>query len=476
MDKLKKLIERRNVLMYTDKSENNGKLSARERINLLFDEGSFIETDMFSGKEDCLTYEGVITGYGTVNSKLVFVYAQDSSSGGGVFTKGQAKKICKIIDMALKTGSPCISMIDSCGINLDDATDSLSAMGDVYTKTIKASGAILQIATIFGTCAGGAAYSALMSDFVIMTEKSNLLLNGPSVCAKEGEIVTIEDIGGAMANAKINGNAHFISKNDEEAVSYVKKLINLLPGSSKDKIPEEACMDDLNRLSYDLGTKEMKACEVIKSIADNGELFEVSKLYAENIITGFIKINGRTVATISNNGDLDSYACDKASRFICFADSFNIPVLTFCDVEGFKASCEEEKRGVAKYAAKLAAAYAKATVPKVTVINGNACTSAGVIMGSRSIGADFVIAWPESVIGAVSPDAASILFGVDKSKEEAKNDYIENIATSFKAAEKGVIDDITEPFATRPRVAAAFEMLYGKREDIAYKKHESLLF
>ncbi len=481
MDKLQELLNRKNAIVSKADETENGSMSARDRINLLFDEGSFIETDTFSGRKDSLAQEGVITGYGTVDSRLVFVYAQDGNKEGGVFGVAQAKKISKIMDMALKTGAPLVSMLDSKGLRFEEGLDSLAALGELSCKAAKASGSILQISAIFGVCAGGASFAPLMSDFLIMTKKSALMINGASVCGEDGKVISALDMAGGEINAKISGNAHILTENESEAVLKIKELISLLPGNAEELSPESDCQDDLNRVSESLQAKGVLVADVIKQVADNLEFFEISPLFAENILTGFIRINGRTVAVVANSGELDSNGAEKAAKFINFADSFNIPVLTFSDTEGYKASFEEEKNGLSASISKLVYAYSNATVPKVTVICSKACTSAGIAMGSRALGADFVIAWPDATVGVLSPDMATVLLYEDKikggmTKDEAKADYSDNAASAFAAAEIGFIDDVINPSETRPLVAAAFEMLYEKREDIPLKKHGKFSF
>ncbi len=481
MDKLAEFINRKNAIYSKNNESENGKLSARSRINLLFDEGSFIETDMFSGRSKSDAEEGVITGYGTVGSRLVFIYAQDGVTEGGAFGTEQAKKISKIYDMALKTGAPLVSLIDSTGIKYEEGLSSLAALGSLSSKAAKASGSILQISAVFGSLAGGGTFTPLMSDFLIMTKDSALMINGPSVCAKEGEVIKTSDMCSAEINAKISGNAHILAENEEEAISKIKELISLLPGNAEELAPEADSADDLNRTSEVLNSADITVKQIIKEVADNFEFMEISPLYAENIVTGFIRINGRCIAVVGNNGELDSASCEKSAKFISFADSFNIPVLTFSDTEGYKASFEEERNGLSKHIAKLVYAYSNATVPLVTVVCSKACTSAGIAMGSKALGADEVIAWPNATIGVFSPDMASVVLYSDKlkdgmSKDEAKEDYKDNQANAFTAAEIGFIDTIVPPFETRPMIAAAFEMLYEKREDIPMKKHGKFSF
>lgn len=480
MDKLQELIDCKNAIMQD--GDNNGKLSARKRIGLLFDEGSFIETDIFSGRCDGAAAEGVITGYGTVDSRLAFVYAQDGNAKGGAFGVEQAKKICRIMDMALKAGAPCVALLDSCGVQIDDGIAALSAMGEVYARTAKCSGAILQIAAVFGTCAGGAALSPTTADVLLMTEKSCMMLCGPALCASEGNKLTADDIGSAEVNATLSGTAQIVAKDDEAVIAEIRKILSMLPGNCEELAPEIPCTDDLNRLSASFGT-EQPVKDMIGQIVDNGEFFEWSSAYAGNMITGLAHFNGRTVAIVANNGELDGNASDKAARFIRFADCFNLPIVTLCNVSGFAASADEERNGIIRRVSKLAYAYTEASTPKVTVITKSACTSAAVVMGSKALGADFVLAWPEAVIGAVSPDMASALLYDEtikmsadpvKERENVKAYYSDQVATALAAARVGFVNDVIEPDTTRPRIAAALEMLYNKSEEAPCKKHGNM--
>lgn len=476
MDKLKELINRKNTITNFASNSDSGSMTARERINLLFDSGSFIETDMFSGRGEVNAEEGVITGYGTVDSRAVFVYAQDTSKDGGSFGKEQAKKIRKVLKMAKKSGAPCVALLDSSGVKLDEGIEALSSMGEIYKDYAEASGSILTVAAIFGKCAGGAAIVPELSDFVVMTQKSRLMLNGAAVCSTEGHAVSEDEMASAEVNAKLSGNADFVVEDDNEAILKIRELITLLPGNSGEHVPETQCNDDLNRLSDTLGSEGLLEENIIREIADNKEALLTSFSDSDSAITGFIKINGRTVCVAASSCELDMASCRKIAKIIKFSDAFNVPVLTLCNTYGFKASVDEEKAGLLKSVSKLAMVYAEATVPMVTVITGGACTSAGVVMGSRSVGADLVLAWPDAVIGAVSPDMAGVLFyGKDglTDKDNIKANYTENQADALKAASTGIIDDVIEPDSTRPRVAAAFEMLYPKcKRDL--KKHSSL--
>ncbi|MDP4133537.1 MAG: acyl-CoA carboxylase subunit beta [Bacillota bacterium] len=484
MDKLKELKNRRDEIISGGASVSGGKLSARERISLLFDNGSFIETDMFSGRDELAPGQGVITGYGTVDQRLVYVYAQDSSVKGGAFGAEQAKKICKIADLAIKTGAPLVGLFDSFGIKVQEGLMALSALGELYQRNIKASGVILQISAIMGPCDGGTAYSPAMSDFVFMTENaSHMLINGPSVCSKEGKAYTIEELGGAKVHAQQSGTAHFLASDDADCISKIRKLLTFLPSNNAQCSPEYALGDDLNRLSDLLNQEGIEKSALIKEIADNQEFLEVFENYAKNIITGFVRINGRTVSVVANNGSLDMNAANKAARFIRFADSFNIPIVTFTNVEGFVPDASQEQNGLIRNVSKLVYAYGEATVPKVTVITGKAYGSAAIAMGSRACGADYVLSWPETSIGAMSGDMAAILLygeALNDAKDpvskraELKEQYEQEVSSAFEAAKIGFIDDIIEPETTRPKIAAALEMLYDKREDVPCRKHGNI--
>ncbi len=480
MNKLQDMIDRRNAIIHSGSARENGQLSARERIERLFDNGSFIETDIFSGKSGDTACEGVITGYGTVDGRSVFAYAQD----GAAFGVEQEKKISKLMDMALKTGAPCIALLDSVGTKLSDGLTALSAMGELYTRTVKASGTILQIAAIFGECVGGEAFIPALSDFLVMTKKSYMMLNGPALCSANGKNLTADDIGSADINAAKSGSTHFVADDDTSAVEVIKSLLGYLPGNSEEKAPTLPCTDDLNRLSDALGQADADAHDMLIQIVDHGALLEISKLFAPTIVTALARINGRTVACIANNGEMTLNGADKAARFVRFADRFHLPIVTLCNIGGFLPSAEDEANGLVRHAANLAAAYGEASVPKVTVITGRACTSASLAMGSRAVGADFVVAWPEATIGALTPEMASVLLyeeavatSADPIAERKKVTayYADEEASAIAAAQTGFIDDVIEPDSTRPRLAAALEMLYSKREELPVKKYASTI-
>ncbi len=455
------LLSRKNAVIASDAAK-----TARERIKTLFDEGSFIETDMFSGRAEDAPEEGVITGYGTVDGRAVFVFSQDGSARGA-FGKEQAKKILKTIKTARSVAAPVVALIDSYGVRLDEGTEVLAALGDIYGEYVAMEGRVLKISAVFGRSAGGFSVIPALSDFVVMTKDARLMLNGDDVCAEVGRETA--DNSSAEVNSSLSGNAHFVAEDASAAIDRVKELIKMLPGSAKEHSPETPCTDSLNRISAAFDEQDKKQEDILREISDDGVFLPVAKDYCEGLTSGFIKINGRTVAAVGGKGELDTAAMEKAVKMISFADAFNLSILTLCDISGFKASAKEEKGRMLKAASLLAKAYSSAAVPKVTLITGCSATSAGVLFGSRSIGADYVIAWPKALIGALSDIMASVIL-----KDDKKN-YEEKEASALSAAASGYIDDVIEPETTRPHIAAAMEMLYGKN-DSSCKKHQDMFF
>lgn len=455
------LLSRRNAVVASDVGA-----SARERIKTLFDEGSFVETDMFSGREHGAPEDGVITGYGTVDGRAAFVFAQDGSAEGA-FGKEQAKKILKTIKTARSVAAPVVALIDSYGVKIDEGADVLAALGDIYREYVAMEGRVLKISAIFGRAAGGVSVIPALSDFVVMTKDARLMLNGDDVCAEVGREKA--DNSSAEVNSSLSGNAHFIAEDASSAIEQVKELIKMLPGSAKERSPETACTDSLNRISAAFNENEGNHEDFLKEISDDGVFLPVAKDYCKGLISGFIKINGRTVAAVAGKGELDTAAMEKAVKMISFADAFNLSILTLCDISGFKASAKEEKGRMLKAASLLAEAYSSAAVPKVTLITGCSATSAGVLFGSRAIGADHVLAWPNALIGTLSDTMASVIL------KDGKKNYEEKEASALSAAASGYIDDVIEPETTRPHIAAALEMLYGKN-DSSCKKHQNMFF
>lgn len=482
-----------------------GKLTARERINLLFDEGSFVELDAFV-KHRCVNFgmdeieipgEGVVTGYGLVDGRPVYAYAQDFTVLGGSLGEMHAKKICKVQDLALKMGAPIVGLNDSGGARIQEAVDALAGYGEIFYRNTIASGVVPQISAIMGPCAGGAVYSPALTDFIFMVDKtSQMFITGPQVIKSvTGEEVSSESLGGAMTHNKTSGVAHFVSANDEECIAEIRRLLGFLPSNNMEAAPEVYSADDLNRIIPELNeivpenpNKPYDMKEIIQAIADDNDFFEVQPYYAQNMITGFIRINGQSVGVIANQpkvlaGCLDINASDKAGRFIRTCDCFNIPVLTLEDVPGFLPGTSQEYGGIIRHGAKMLYAYSEATVPLVTLITRKAYGGAYLAMGSKHLGADMVFAWPTAEIAVMGPEgAANIIFkneiAAAEDPQATRTEKIEaykgEFATPYKAAERGFVDDVIEPSTTRIRIADALNMLASKRESRPAKKHGNL--
>jgi len=511
MDKLNDLQYRRSIIEQgvgadkVKKQHDSGKLTARERILKLLDEGSFVEIDAFV-KHRCMDFdmpnteapgEGVVTGYGTVDGRLVYVYAQDFTVIGGSLGEMHAKKICKVMDMALKMGAPIIGMNDSGGARIQEGIDALSGFGEIFYRNTISSGVIPQISMIMGPCAGGAVYSPAITDFVFMVEKtSQMFITGPQVIkAVTGEDVTFEELGGAGTHNSVSGVAHFKCSNDEECIQQVRRLLSFLPSNNLENAPVYQCTDDLNRLSDKLtnivpddANKAYDMKEVIVEVVDNGDFFEVQPDFAKNIIIGFARMNGSTVGIIANQpkvlaGALDVNSSDKAARFIRFCDSFNIPIITFTDVPGYLPGVSQEHSGIIRHGAKLLYAYSEATVPKINVIVRKAYGGAYIAMSSKHLGADMVFAWPTAEIAVMGAEgAANIIFRKEianaddpiATRNEKIQEYRDKFANPYVAAARGYIDDVIEPDSTRPRIISALEMLASKRENRPAKKHGNI--
>lgn len=487
------------------KQHDSGKMTARERLNLLFDENSFVEIDAFV-KHRCTELgmqdvdapgEGVVTGYGTVDGRLVYAYAQDFTVVGGSLGEMHAKKICKVMDMALKMGAPVVGINDSGGARIQEGVDALSGYGSIFFRNTIASGVIPQISVIMGPCAGGAVYSPALTDFVFMVDKtSQMFITGPQVIkAVTGEEVSSEELGGAMTHNQTSGVAHFISKDEKECIEDIKRLLSFLPSNNMEGTPVYECDDDLNRIEDKLNeivpdnpNKAYDMKEVIEAILDNGDFMEVQPYYAMNIITGYGRLNGRSIGIIANQpkvlaGCLDINASDKAGRFIRTCDAFNIPVLNLVDVPGFLPGTNQEYGGIIRHGAKMLYAYSEATVPKVTLITRKAYGGAYLAMCSKDLGADQVFAWPKAEIAVMGPEgAANIIFKKEiesaedpvTARQEKIQEYRDKFATPYIAASRGYVDDVIEPALTRQRLISAFDMLESKRENRPAKKHGNL--
>ncbi len=487
------------------KQHDAGKLTARERILALMDEGSFVEVDAFV-EHRCSEFnmadtkapgEGVVTGYGTVDGRLVYVYAQDFTVIGGSLGEMHAKKICKVMDMAMKMGAPIIGMNDSGGARIQEGIDALSGFGEIFYRNTQASGVIPQISVIMGPCAGGAVYSPAITDFIFMVEKtSQMFITGPQVVkAVTGEDVTSEELGGAASHASKSGVAHFTAKDDKECIEQIKRLLSYLPSNNLETAPADIPTDEINRLSEKLTTivpdeanKAYNIKDVIAEIVDNGDFMEILPEFAKNIVIGFARMNGMSIGVVANQpnvmaGSLDVNSSDKAARFIRFCDSFNIPVVTFTDVPGYLPGVEQEHNGIIRHGAKLLYAYSEATVPKINVILRKAYGGAYIAMSSKHVGSDVVFAWPTAEIAVMGPEgAANIIFKKDiaesadpiTTREEKIAEYRNKFASPYEAAKRGYVDDIIEPDSTRPRIIAALEMLASKRETRPAKKHGNI--
>ncbi len=487
------------------KHHKSGKLTARERIETLLDSGSFVELDAFV-KHRCVEFgmqdveapaEGVVTGYGTVAGRLIYIYAQDFTVVGGSLGEMHAKKICKVMDLSVKMGAPLIGINDSGGARIQEGVDALSGYGQIFYRNTIASGVIPQISVIMGPCAGGAVYSPALTDFVFMVEKtSQMFITGPQVIkAVTGEEVTAEALGGAMTHNRTSGCAHFVAKNDQECIEEIKTLLSFLPSNNLETTPILETEDDINRLADNLidiiptsANKPYDIKDIIKSIVDDANFFEVQEYFAMNIVTGFARLNGSTIGIIANQpkvlaGCLDINASDKAGRFIRTCDAFNIPILNVVDVPGFLPGTNQEYGGIIRHGAKMLYAYSEATVPKITLIVRKAYGGAYLAMCSKDLGADMVFAWPSAEIAVMGPDgAANIIFKKEietaddpaAARAEKIEEYRDRFATPYIAASRGYVDDVIEPEITRPRLISAFDMLASKRETRPAKKHGNL--
>ena len=484
---------------------DKGKMTARERIEALLDPGSFVEIDAFVehravdlGMDKVeAPGEGVVIGYGTINTRLVYLFAQDFTVIGGSLGEMHAAKICKVMDMAMKVGCPCIGINDSGGARIQEGVDALAGYGDIFYRNTLASGVVPQISVIMGPCAGGAVYSPALTDFTIMVEKTgNMFITGPQVIkAVTGEDVSAEGLGGALVHSEVSGCASLMFSSEQETLEGIRKLLSYLPQNNVEDPPVAKTTDDPARTDSALAdiipdspNKPYEIRDVIKRVFDDGDFFEIQPLYAKNIVVGFARLSGRSVGIVANQprnmaGVLDINASDKASRFIRFCDAFNIPLVTLADTAGYLPGVGQEHGGVIRHGAKLLYAYSEATVPKMTVIIRKAYGGAYIAMCSRHLGADQVFAWPSAEIAVMGPDgAANIIF--KKEIEEASDpvatrkdkieEYKVNFANPYKAALRGYVDDVIDPADTRKRLISALTMLLGKRETRPAKKHGNI--
>ena len=510
-DRIEELRKRKAALLDDHRKDavrrqhEKGKLTARERLELLLDRGSFVETDPFAihrshdfGMErNRPPGDGVVTGYGTVDGRRVFVASQDFSVFGGSLGEVHAQKICKVQDLAMSTGAPFIQINDSGGARIQEGAASLAGYGYIFERNVRASGVIPQISVIMGPCAGGAVYSPAITDFTFMVrETSHMFITGPEVIkAVTGEEVSFEELGGAMTHASKSGVASFVSQDEEECLAMVRHLLSYLPSNNLEDPPSYAVVDDperhdegLTHLIPDSAKEPYDMHEVIRRVVDDGDFFEVFPFWAMNIVTGLARLDGHTVGIVANQpkvlaGTLDIDSAEKASRFVRFCDAFNIPLLTFVDVPGFLPGKEQEFHGIIRHGAKLLYAYAEATVPRMTVITRKAYGGAYLVMNSKHLRADVSFAWPTAEIAVMGPDGAvNVVFKkeIDKAedpaarREELIADYQRKFANPYVAAERGFVDDVIEPAETRPRLVKSLRMLATKRESVPARKHGNM--
>ena len=472
-------------------------MTARERLAKLFDDNSFVELDQFV-KHRCVNFgqekkelpgEGVTTGYGTIDGRLVYVFAQDFTVEGGSLGEMHAAKIVKVQRLALKMGAPLVGLNDSGGARIQEAIDALAGYGKIFFENTIASGVVPQISAIMGPSAGGAVYSPALTDFIYMVKNtSKMFITGPAVVKSvTGEDVTQEQLGGAMTHNSTSGVAHFAAENDEDCLQQIRYLLSFLPSNNVEGAPIVETGDDpmrtddsLNTLLPDNSNQAYDMYDVIKSIVDNGEFYENQKYWATNIITCFARMDGQTVGIIANQpkvmaGCLDINASDKSARFIRFCDAFGIPLLNLVDVPGFLPGCNQEYGGIIRHGAKMLYAYSEATVPKITLVTRKAYGGSYLAMCSQDLGADQVIAWPTAEIAVMGPaGAANIIFRKDPDVEAKTKEYIDNFATPYQAAMRGMVDMVIEPKNTRPTIINALQMLESKRETRPAKRHGNI--
>ena len=488
-----------------DRQHERGRLTARERLHLLLDEGSFQELDMlvthqateFGLEKRKYLGDGVVTGYGAIDGRLVYIYSQDFTVLGGSLGEAHAAKICKVMDLALKNGAPLIGLNDSGGARIQEGVFALGGYAEIFLRNTLASGVIPQISAIMGPCAGGAVYSPALTDFIIMVRDSSFMfITGPEVVrAAMHEEVDFEELGGAMAHSRLSGVAHFAAEDEQDGLLLIRELLGYIPQNNLEDPPFVESEDDALRMDPELDTlvpdspsKPYDMKEVIQHVVDDGQFLEVHPHWAQNILIGFARLGGRTVGIVANQppvlaGVLDIDASVKAARFVRFCDCFNIPIITFEDVPGFMPGLEQEHGGIIRHGAKLVYAYCEATVPKITVITRKAYGGAYCVMNSKHIRGDLVFAWPTAEIAVMGPEGAvNIVFrrelaraeDADDLREQLVAEYREKFANPYVAASRGYIDAVIEPRETRPRLINGLEMLRNKRDHNPAKKHGNM--
>lgn len=488
-----------------EKQHQKGKLTARERIELLLDPGSFEEFDMFK-EHRCHDFgldkkkvpgDGVITGYGTIDGRLVYVFSQDFTVFGGSLSETFAEKICKIMDLAMKNGAPVIGLNDSGGARIQEGIESLAGYSEIFKRNVLASGVVPQISAIMGPCAGGAVYSPALTDFTVMVKNTSyMFLTGPKVVkAVTGEDVTVEQLGGALIHNQRSGVAHFAADDEKQALEMIRKLLSFIPSNNLEKPPVKETNDPIDRVIPELNhiipddpNKPYDMKEIILRVVDDQDFFEVHEYFAPNIVTGFARFGGMPVGIVANQpsylaGVLDSDASVKAARFVRFCDAFNIPLVTFEDVPGFLPGTGQEYNGIIRHGAKLLYAFVEATVPKITVITRKAYGGAYCVMSSKHIRGDINYAWPSAEIAVMGPrGAAEIIFAKEiknsdnpaETLAKYEKEYTEKFANPYIAAKRGYVDDIIEPAKTRLRIIRSLLMLQNKKDTNPPKKHGNI--
>ena len=511
IEKIKALVEKREEARLgggqkaIDKQHGRGKYTARERINMLLDEGSFEEFDMFKIHR-CTNFgmekkqflgDGVVTGCGTIDGRLVYVFAQDFTVNGGSLSEAMSDKICKVMDMAMKMGAPVIGLNDSGGARIQEGINALAGYGEIFERNILASGVVPQISGIFGPCAGGAVYSPAMTDFTLMMENTSyMFLTGPKVVKTvTGEDIDAEHLGGASVHASKSGVTHFTASTEEEAIAQIKKLMSYIPSNNMEEAPRVECTDPINRMEDSLNeiipedpNKAYDMYKVIAATVDNGEFFEVQPKFAKNIIVGFARFNGQSVGIVANQpacyaGVLDVNSSRKGARFVRFCDAFNIPIVTFVDVPGFLPGTGQEYNAIILHGAQLLFAYGEATVPKVTVTLRKSYGGSHIVMGCKQLRTDINYAWPSAEIAVMGAAGAVAVLSAKEAKTkddpkaflaEKEAEYTEMFANPYQAAKYGYIDDVIEPRNTRFRICRALAQLATKRQSLPDKKHGNI--
>ncbi len=488
-----------------DAQHEKGKMTARERLEKLLDPGSFHELDSFvihraSGfgiEKQKYLGDSVVTGWGAINGRLVYVFAQDFTVVGGSLSEVHAEKVCKVMDLAMKNGAPIIGLDDSGGARIQEGVTSLAGYGAIFLRNVLASGVVPQISAIMGPCAGGAVYSPAITDFTLMVKgTSNMFITGPDVVkAVTREEVTFEELGGAMTHNARSGVAHFAAENEEHCLTLIRQLLSYIPQNNLEDPPFVPTADPAGRVDAELGaivpdspTKPYDVKDIVRRVVDDGEFLEIHEHWAQNIVVGFARLGGYAVGIVANQpavlaGSLDINASIKAARFVRFCDAFNVPIVSFVDVPGYLPGVDQEYGGIIRNGAKLIWAYAEATVPKVTVITRKAYGGAYIVMGSKHLRSDVNYAWPSAEIAVMGPEGAvNVVFrkeiaaaeNPEAERERLIQEYREQFANPYVAAARGYIDDVIEPQETRPRLVEALKMLQNKQDSNPPKKHGNI--